>query len=194
MALSVTLVWFAVAPASALAGKTLSGTMVANGGAQATTSATVIVVAQVRGARTMRYREQGDAYSGWEAYTAIKTLELGADGPKVVEGQFRSANGARVTLTASILLDSTGPTTTCDYDGLPRATVTATLTAVDALSEVAATWYRLDGGTWRQGTTMTLHRVRKRGGLSAGAHTLEFYSVDALGNVGPIGSSVIVLQ
>lgn len=192
--LGLALVWLAVAPATSLAAKALSGTMSVNGGAQSTTSATVTVVAQVRGARTMRYMGPDGSFTAWEPYTATKTLALGTDGAKVVEGQFRGSSGARVTLRATILLDSTGPTTTCDYDGLPRATVEVKLAAVDALSDVATTWYRLDGGAWREGATTTVRMFRKRSGLPAGPHTLEFYSTDVLGNVGPTGSSVIVLQ
>lgn len=192
--LGFALVWLAAAPATARAAKALSGTMVVNGGAQSTTSPTATVVAQVRGAKTMRYRNPDGSFTAWETYVVTKALGLGADGTKVVEGQFRGSNGARVTLQTTILLDSTGPTTTSDYDGAPRTTVAVTLTASDALSDVGTTWYRLDGSVWREGTTTTLRAFRKKSGLPAGPHTLEFYSTDVLGNVGPTGSSVIVLQ
>ena len=82
--------------------------------------------------------------------------------------------------------DSRPPTTTHAISGTLgigdwyRSPVTVTLSAVDLGSGVAATIYRIDGGTWQTGTSFTVELE--------GTHTVQYYSTDVAGNVEPIHS------
>jgi len=59
-------------------------------------------------------------------------------------------------------------------DGWFTSPVAVTLLPTDTVSGIAATYYRLDGGTWQSGANFVV--------ADDGTHTLEFYSVDGLGN------------
>jgi hypothetical protein len=52
--------------------------------------------------------------------------------------------------------------------------VEITFTATDDMSGVAETYYRVNGGTWETGTVATVS--------DDGEHTVEYYSVDNVGN------------
>jgi hypothetical protein len=73
--------------------------------------------------------------------------------------------------------DTTAPTTLSDAVATYLNSATIHLTAADNIggSGVAHTYYILDAGTQAEGTTVTTSTV--------GAHTLEFWSVDASANV-----------
>jgi hypothetical protein len=194
-AVAVLAVWLGLPLASASAARSLSGTFVIAQGVSSTRTPDVTLDPRVRGATLMRFKNAGGAYSAWEPYTASRVWTLSpGDGLKTVEAQFKGVSGSRAVLLDDITLDTTGPATTSDYDGTPRRVVDVTLSSIDALSGVAETWYRVDGGLWREGVFTTLRIRHKRSGLAAGPHALEFYSIDGLGNVGPTGSSVITLQ
>lgn len=79
-------------------------------------------------------------------------------------------------------LDEIAPTTTCAISGTMgcndwyTSSVAVTLTGTDDRVGVKETYYRIDGGAWQ------LYNERFQ--VSAdGAHTIEYYSVDAVGNV-----------
>jgi hypothetical protein len=181
-----------VAPAHAA--KLLSGTFAVDAGREATTTPDVTLLSQVRGATLMRFRNADGVYTVWEPYVVSRAWALSAgDGLKSVEAQFKGVSGTKVTLVDEIVLDTTGPVTTSDSDGLPHRVVTVSFTPVDELSALASTWFRLDGGVWQEGTTTTMRVWHKKSGLPAGAHTLEFYSTDVLGNVGATGAAVVTL-
>jgi hypothetical protein len=193
--LGIMAAWLSVSAAPAWAAKALSGSVSLNGGQQYTTSSSVAVTSQVRGAKLMRFKKADGSFSAWETYAVSKSWDLGGgDGTKVLEAQFKGSNGARVVLFDDIVLDATGPVTSSDYDGLPHRLLTITFTSADALSGVASTWYRLDGGNWREATSTTLRVHPKRSGTSAGPHTVDFYSTDVLGNVGETGTVVALLE
>ena len=81
-----------------------------------------------------------------------------------------------------LLVDDTPPVTTDDAPSTWQAgAVTVHLSATDTQSGVASTHYRQDGGAWQVGTSATFS-VWKRGG-GAGDHTLDYYSIDRVGNV-----------
>jgi photosystem II stability/assembly factor-like uncharacterized protein len=86
--------------------------------------------------------------------------------------------------------DVTAPTTTSDAQAAYLGQAIIHLMATDEVggSGVAHTYYRLDGGGQTQGTTVTVS--------AAGGHTLEFWSVDASGNIetprGSVGFSITV--
>jgi len=195
MGVALAAVLLATPAPQALAAKPLSGGFTIAGGAQFTNDNDVVLVSTVKGALQMRFKNVGGTYTTWEPYARSKDWQVSpGDGLKTVEAQYKGSTGARLTVVADITLDTTGPVTSSDYDGTPQRSVTVTLTAVDALSDVVGTWYRVDGRAWVEGNLATLLMCPKRSGLRAGPHTLEFYSTDVLGNVGDMGSAVIVLQ
>ena len=53
-------------------------------------------------------------------------------------------------------IDDTAPVTTSNALASYAETATISLTATDALSGVASTEYRLDGGAWTSGTSVTV--------------------------------------
>jgi hypothetical protein len=72
--------------------------------------------------------------------------------------------------------DTTAPTTTSDAQATYTGSATIKLTANDAGgSGVAHTYYILDSGAQLEGTTISTSVI--------GTHTLDFWSVDASGNV-----------
>lgn len=195
MGVALAAVLLATPAPQALAAKQLSGGFTIAGGAQFTNDDDVVLLSTVRGALQMRFKNVGGTYTTWEPYARSKDWQVSpGDGLKTVEAQYKGSTGARLTVVADITLDTTGPVTSSDYDGAPRRFVTVTLTAVDALSDVSGTWYRVDGRAWVEGDLAALWVCPKRSGLSAGPHTLEFYSTDALGNIGGVERLVVTLQ
>jgi hypothetical protein len=196
MSLVAAALWLGLPVAQAQAKGGTGATFTINAGAGYTNTADVTLTLRASGATLMRFRNASSpTYSPWESYAVSRawTLDPG-DGVQTVYAQYKIGSGPRTTLTDAITLDTTGPVTTTDYDGLPARSVTVTLLPVDALSGVAATWYRVDGGTWSQGAVPTLHVGHKRSSLGAGQHTLEYYANDVLGNTGPVASCVVTLQ
>ena len=73
------------------------------------------------------------------------------------------------------VIDITPPNTVSDAKTTYPSAATIKLTATDAGSGVAATYYKLDGGAQVTGTSINVTAV--------GAHSIEFWSVDVKGNV-----------
>jgi hypothetical protein len=66
---------------------------------------------------------------------------------------------------------------------------------VDAWSGVAGTWFRLDGGEWREGDIARYWlQVKRSGGTAPGTYVLEYRAVDLLGNASGVESLDITLQ
>jgi hypothetical protein len=82
------------------------------------------------------------------------------------------------------LSDTLPPTTSDDIDGAWHSEdVEVTLTVVDVgspSSGVRTTKYRIDGGGWLTGTHFTIEAPSNHS--NDGVHTVEYYSVDFLGN------------
>lgn len=185
------------APApQALAGKPLSGGFTIADGAQFTNDNDIVLVSVVRAALQMRFKNLDGTYSTWEPYARSKDWQLSpGDGVKTVEGQYKGSTGARLTVVDDITLDTTGPVTTAEYGTLVGRSVSIMLSPVDALSGVTGTWFRIDGGEWREGTSVSLWLQRKRSGaFSAGAHTVDYYSIDGIGNAGGIERLIVTLE
>lgn len=85
------------------------------------------------------------------------------------------AGNRESTKTAEVRIDRTPPSTTASYATSYVGTTTVSFVASDALSGVGFTRWTLDGGAVQTGTVA---QVRP-----AGPHTLDFASVDAVGNV-----------
>ncbi|TML32047.1 MAG: hypothetical protein E6G35_03040, partial [Actinobacteria bacterium] len=87
----------------------------------------------------------------------------------------RAGNATTATSSPAVNIDRTPPVTTVTAPANWNNTdVTVALTAADALSGVAATDFRLDGGAQQTGTSVAIS--------SEGVHTLQFWSVDKAGN------------
>ena len=78
--------------------------------------------------------------------------------------------------TQQLRLDSSPPTTTSDAVADYTNQAIINLSASDAYSGVAGTRYRVDSGTWTTGTVVTVP------GATPATHTLEWYSIDRVGN------------
>ncbi|WP_139491163.1 OmpL47-type beta-barrel domain-containing protein [Brevibacillus dissolubilis] len=77
--------------------------------------------------------------------------------------------------TVEVKVDKTAPATTSDAtDKWSQTDVTVNLTATDAQSGVAKTYYSINGGQFVEGTTLTV--------TEEGINKVTFYSVDVAGN------------
>lgn len=99
-----------------------------------------------------------DADGDWGAFTAIFLYITEDTSPPVSQAELNGQMGE---------------------NGWFASDVAVTLTAEDDLSGVEAIYYRLDGGDFVEGTMFTVHE---------GRHTVEFYSVDKVGNAETIQS------
>ena len=195
VAILVVAAGIAVAGPATAAGKGQhAGGMKLSAGAVYAMSTAVTVDSTVTLATSIRVQNAGGAWSSWMPYAASTSWTLSpGDGLKSVSAQYRFATGKSLTMTDTITLDATAPVTTDDYDGLPATVLTVTLRASDALSGVATTSYRVDGGDWQRGTTIALQVPHKRVGLRPGPHTIEYFSTDVAGNAAPVQSVVVTL-
>ncbi|MDO8916095.1 MAG: chitobiase/beta-hexosaminidase C-terminal domain-containing protein, partial [Coriobacteriia bacterium] len=91
--------------------------------------------------------------------------------------RFRATDrSGNATESASMIrIDRVAPVTTSNAVSSYINTASITLNATDAGSGVASTMWRIDGGAWTAGTVVSTTAV--------GAHTVEWYSSDAVGNV-----------
>lgn len=173
-----------------------SGTMAINGGAPFTNVTAVTIGSSMSGVTKMRFLNVGGSWTSWESYSSSKvwTLPVG-DGLKTVQAQYKSV-GQAISKSATITLDTTGPTTTDNSDGLWHPGFTLELTPADAASGVASTEFRVNGGPWVDGTSVSLRVLRRhrRGGYAEGANMVEYRSTDVLGNTGAIVTATVLLD
>jgi hypothetical protein len=107
----------------------------------------------------------------------LGTQQVSTDGTHTLTVHMTTSAGASEQ-TVSFFIDTTKPVTTNNApSGTQLAAVKVTLTASDAGSGVAHTYYLLDSAT----KTATLYTVPIP--VSWGDHTLYYYSVDVAGNV-----------
>ncbi|RLD96956.1 MAG: hypothetical protein DRI92_06430 [Aquificota bacterium] len=136
-----------------------------------------------------------DLAPGWNEYRLDLNPWVGPD--SVIQIAFRfisdyyntfGALGVKVDdIKLDIKPDEVAPVTTCSLsgqmgnEGWYTGAVTVDLTATDDLSGVYQTWYRVDGGSW------TLYDGRFKVSTD-GEHTVEYYSIDNVGNVETVKS------
>ena len=91
-----------------------------------------------------------------------------------------NANNTETTRVSNqFRIDTVAPSTTCSaangatYSG----DQTFTLSASDAGSGIASTWYRIDGGTWTAGTSIPVSAPA----AGSASHTIYWYSIDNAG-------------
>jgi hypothetical protein len=90
----------------------------------------------------------------------------------------KAGNTTSATSNPAVKIDKTVPNTTATAPTTwNNIDVTVNLNAADALSGVAGTFYKLDGGAQQSGSSITIH--------ADGIHTLQFWSVDNAGNTEP---------
>ncbi len=94
-----------------------------------------------------------------------------------------AAGNVEAHRTATVRIDTTSPSTTDDAPGgWQRTPVTVTLAPADAGgSGLAGTTYRVDGGSWQSGTSVSIGAPADHS--NDGTHTITYRSTDAAGNV-----------
>ncbi len=158
------------------------GTTTINGGDAATASRLVRIDSTAYGATQMRLRDQGDVSGRLAAFAPYTywTLPSG-DGPKTIQVQYRNGAARCPAQAATILLDTTPPTTADDapagWQSAAEVPLTVSLTAGDGSgSGVARTQYKVDAAKgWSSGDTIVLG--------ADGMHSIRYRSVDDAGNV-----------
>jgi hypothetical protein len=178
-----------------------TGTVLINGGAQATTSISVTLsIAWQAGSATvtdMRLRGSGASWGGWQSLASSVAWVLTAvEAEHTVEVQFRDADGyLSGPKSDTIFYDVSAP-----YDcsialagGAPwtnSATVPVTLAGADASSGLAQVHFRNQGGAWSAwvdvGPSVT-HTMT----AGAGSKTVEAEFRDFAGNVSGVVSDSI---
>lgn len=116
----------------------------------------------------------------WEEWHAGEVIRLHRDGRHTVMLRAEDVAG-NVTEVGPLEfpVDRSAPVTAYVVDGVAGegawyvSPVTVTLTPTDTASGVAATYYRVDGGAWQEGTQFLVD--------TDGKHEIEFYSVDVAG-------------
>ena len=87
----------------------------------------------------------------------------------------KAGNTTTSTSSPAVSIDKAAPNTIATAPANWNNTdVTVSLSAADALSGVAATYYKLDGGAQQSGTSVAIS--------TEGVHSLQFWSVDNAGN------------
>ena len=133
----------------------------------------------------MSFSSDGVVWSEWEPYRESKSYTLlPPDGPKNIYIRVENAGDISQTVSASIILDRTPPSTTHSLSGDLGAegykgSVVVTLTSTDTYG-VESTKHRIDGGEWETGNTFVVS--------TEGKHTIEYYSTDLAGNAEEIKS------
>jgi hypothetical protein len=93
----------------------------------------------------------------------------------------KAGNTTNATSSPGVKIDKTPPVTTATAPtNWNNSDVTVSFAGADALSGVASTYYKLDGGAQQTGTSVRIS--------DEGSHTLDFWSVDNAGNVEPTNS------
>jgi hypothetical protein len=116
-----------------------------------------------------------DALSGVAACPADSTISGEGEGLKATASASDKAGNSVTAGSPAVRIDKTAPHTDASAVGAWNNTdVTVALTADDAMSGVATTRYRVDGGDPQTGTSVAISEE--------GQHVLEFWSVDQAGN------------
>jgi hypothetical protein len=124
----------------------------------------------------------GDALSGIDGSCPANSTVAGEGANLSASETVSDKAGNSTTKTVDgIKIDRTPPTTSADVpaplqSGWYAGPVTVTLTALDNLSDVDATYYSVDGGAAQAYTGPFAHSFK-------GSHAIRFWSVDKAGNI-----------
>ena len=104
------------------------------------------------------------------------TLSVPADGVyNITATAYDNAGNSNSTTVTNVTIDTTPPTTTDDApSGWQSSAFNITLTCSDSGSGCNLTQYRIDGGSWQNGTMVEI--------TTDGNHTIEYNSTDNAGN------------
>ena len=94
----------------------------------------------------------------------------------------------------TVTLDTSPPTTTDNAPaGSESSDVTVTLSPSDGSgSGVGSTKYRLDGGAWQTGTSVSIPAPASH--ANDGAHTIDYYSTDNVGNDEAVKQATVTID
>ncbi len=134
-------------------------------------SVTLEATDTVSGLELTEYRLDGGA---WSAYDA--PVQISAEGTTTLEYRSVDVKGNSENInSATVKIDDSAPVISDNAAARYFGSATVTLTVSDALSGVADTEYRINGGTWTSGTSLTIPET--------GIIVLEYRSTDVAGNV-----------
>ncbi len=143
------------------------------------------------GVASTQYRVDGGSFQNGAAVSIPAPADHSNDGLHTVE--YRSTDNAgntEILRSATVRIDTTLPITSDDAPaGWSNSAVTVTLTANDALSGIASTEYRVDGGSFQNGASVLIPAPAD--GSNDGAHTIEYRSADNAGNTEPLITATV---
>ncbi len=158
----------------------LAGTTGSNGWYRSAVTVTLSATDAVSGVAATYYTVDGGSQ---ETYTGSAFTITGNGTHQITFWSVDGAGNTEATKTASFKIDSGKPSTTASVSGTlgsngwyTSTSVSVTLSATDATSGVAATYYTIDGGSQQ---TYSGSAVAVSGD---GNHAITFWSVDAAGN------------
>lgn len=164
-----------------------TGTFVLNGGEQFATTSTVVASSTITGANEVRF-DTGFGFGQWGPLWPSQSLLLPGEGVREVHAQYRDAAGNILSLSETITVDWTPPATTAH--GIPEGpvarSVSISLTATDAVSGVASTFYRVGDAAFAPylpGQAITID--------AQGETLLKWYSIDRAGNTEATASATV---
>ncbi|MEM4263171.1 MAG: hypothetical protein QXY98_05495 [Thermoplasmata archaeon] len=152
------------APTTSIASKV--GTLGNNSWYRSEVTVTLNASDATSGVNTTKYRI---GVGAWQTYSGSFTV--GTEGINNISFYSVDNVGNAESLSSiSIKIDSVAPSSVAEKSGS-----TVSISASDATSGVAITYYRIDGGAWQEYSAA--FEVTE-----AGNHTVEYYSIDVAGN------------
>ncbi|MCE5262102.1 MAG: chitobiase/beta-hexosaminidase C-terminal domain-containing protein [Deltaproteobacteria bacterium] len=174
-----------------------AATVVVNGGASRTNSATVtLTLASSADAAAMQFKNEAGTWSTPETYSTTKTWTLSAgDGTKTVSAQVRDTAGNWSALaSAAITLDTTAPAITIAIDGGASRSKSRSVTLnIAASADATMMQFKNETGAW---TTSEAFSASKSWTLTAGdgTKTVSAKVRDAAGNWSAPSDATIALD
>ena len=157
----------------------------------AAVTVTLSVTETGSGVASTVYRVDGGSFQSGTSISVPAPADHSNDGVHAIE--YRSTDNAgnvELLRSATVRIDTTLPTTTDDAPaGWRSSDVTVTLSPSDALSGIASTEYRVDGGVFQNGTSVLVPAPADHS--NDGAHLVEYRSTDNAGNVEPLRSATV---
>jgi methionine-rich copper-binding protein CopC len=143
------------------------------------------------GVASTQYRIDGGAFQSGTSIVIPAPGDHSNDGVHSIDYHSTDAAGNVESLrSATVRIDTTLPLTTDDAPaGWRTSAVTVSLTPNDALSGIASTQYRVDGGAFQSGTSIVIPAPGDHS--NDGVHSIDYRSTDAAGNVEPLRSATV---
>ncbi|MEK6275346.1 MAG: Ig-like domain-containing protein [Actinomycetota bacterium] len=137
------------------------------------------------------HRVDGGSFQSGTSISIPAPADHSNDGVHTIEYRTTDVAGNVETLrSATVRIDTTLPTTTDDAPaGWGNSPVTVTLSPADALSGIASTQYRIDGGSFQAGTVISISAPADHS--NDGVHTIEYRSADNAGNAKPLQTATV---